>query len=348
MKKIIVFLLLIAGLYSLPVSITNAQATCSAPLPVPCTFSACGDNGNCKPTERNVYINNDATKNISCCATNKIGCQPFPGTCIGTGGTGGGTCSSGEWGGGCGTRGCKLDEVSECKGGQWGCTWDPGECNITGGFDCTRCNFYKDTPAKDNWDGQNGATCYRPENGGAACCSCLNNGQCEGAWNCVSPGTYAWECTQRAPGQICGPAEIPTDTPIPTATPVISPTPTPTSVVPSPTINPLCTCDIGDVCNATNCTFDKFTDVTYTSPLKCYLSPSLFPTPPTSKDSWCQRGLRTKGDADGSGVVNNTDYFYYVAAVNGGQIPANVNPDFNGDGEVGATDRTIVTKSLNP
>ena len=271
-----------------------------------------------------------------------------------TPGMGGGPCSAnGDWGR-CGSNNCNLDSKSYCNGTTWECRWDPGNCNIGGGFDCTQCgNKIADSPAKgSNWDGQNGATCYRPENNGAACCSCVDgNNECHGYWDCQNGNTYAFECTQRAPGQVCGPAEVPTSTPvptgIPTATPVISPTPTPTSTVPSPTINPACTCDTGDVCN-TACTFDKFTDVNYTSPLKCYLSSSLFPTPPTSKNTWCQRGLRTKGDADGSGVVNNTDYFYYVAAVNGGQIPANVNPDFNGDGEVGATDRTIVTKSLNP
>ena len=43
-----------------------------------------------------------------------------------------------------------------------------------------------------------------------------------------------------------------------------------------------------------------------------------------------------------------TDYLYYVAAVNGGKIPATVNPDSNGDGEVGSSDRAIIIKTLNP
>ena len=57
--------------------------------------------------------------------------------------------------------------------------------------------------------------------------------------------------------------------------------------------------------------------------------------------------LKSKGDANCDGVVNQTDYFYYVLAVNGGTLPAGVNCDFNGDGEVGAKDRAIIINTLN-
>jgi len=67
---------------------------------------------------------------------------------------------------------------------------------------------------------------------------------------------------------------------------------------------------------------------------------------PTATPVSCPKKIQ--GDANCDGQVDSTDYFYYVAAVNGGQIPANVSPDFNGDGEVGTADRTIITKSLNP
>jgi hypothetical protein len=110
-----------------------------------------------------------------------------------------------------------------------------------------------------------------------------------------------------------------------------------------------CLCNTDGTCAAV-CTFDKFAaPVTYIDPIKCSLSDSFFATIPSTanKTSWCQITKRTKGDADGSGIVNNTDYFYYVAAVNGGKIPATVNPDFNGDGEVGASDRVIIVASLN-
>jgi len=376
MRKIIIFLLLVIGIFSISKLNQAAAAVdlnCGSDSPqtkctvtgsicgTPCSIGACGT-GCTSQTQRKVTIMS-ATDATSCCQQSASGCYDSstgPYACVDDGDdgdTGGGACSNnGEWGG-CGSNKCPIDNVSQCIGGKWTCVPDPGECNVSSGFDCTTCNYYRSSPASTstnpNQDGSTNASivanCYRQDNGGATCCSCLNNGQCEGAWNCVSPGTYAWECTQRGVGQVCGPAEEPTLPPEPTLTPTVTPiiSPTPTSVVPSPTINPACTCDTGDVCN-TACTFEKFTDVNYISPLKCYLSPSLFPTPPVDKNSWCQRGLRTKGDADGSGVVNNTDYFYYVAAVNGGQIPVNVNPDFNGDGEVGSIDRTIVTKSLNP
>jgi hypothetical protein len=123
------------------------------------------------------------------------------------------------------------------------------------------------------------------------------------------------------------------------------------TVSPPPTPNPNCTCQDDGTCSTNFCTFDKFdSPITYNNPIKCVLADSLFPSPPTSanKISWCQAGKRTKGDADGNGVVDTTDYFYYVAAVNGGKIPTTVNPDFNGDGEVGAADRAIVIKSLTP
>lgn len=170
-------------------------------------------------------------------------------------------------------------------------------------------------------------------------------------------GTQTRSCTNPAPScggngcsgsssQGCNTQACPTATPRP---PTNTPTPTPTSTVPTPTINPACICGTGDLCDATNCTFDKFAaPITYANPIKCNLDSSLFPTPPTgaNKTSWCQRGMRTKGDADGNGIINTTDYFYYVAAVNGGKIPVIANPDFNGDGEVGAADRAIIIKTL--
>jgi hypothetical protein len=55
---------------------------------------------------------------------------------------------------------------------------------------------------------------------------------------------------------------------------------------------------------------------------------------------------RADGDADGDKDVDMSDYYYYVSAANGGKIPAWVNPDFNGDGEVGLADRIIVVRTL--
>lgn len=148
-------------------------------------------------------------------------------------------------------------------------------------------------------------------------------------WNRLTGGNYT--INFNLPVSMC--EAVSTATPIPpTSTPV-----------------PGCLCNANGTCE-TVCTFDKFSDITYISPVKCSLSSSLFATAPTdaNKDSWCQATKRTKGDADGNGVINMTDYFYYVAAVNSGKIPVTVNPDFDGNGVVGNLDRTIIIKSLNP
>jgi len=99
---------------------------------------------------------------------------------------------------------------------------------------------------------------------------------------------------------------------------------------------------------STICTLEKFSDITYSTPLKCALADSLFSTPQTNKTAWCKAPKRTKGDANGDGVINMLDYFYYVAAASGGKIPLAVNPDFNGDGVVNVSDIAIILKSLNP
>jgi len=146
---------------------------------------------------------------------------------------------------------------------------------------------------------------------------------------------------------------IPTPTLKPSPTPTKKPSPTPTRTptpirTPTPTSNPSCICNPQGSCNS-SCSFNAgFSGIDYTNPMKCNLDNSLFSTTPTSqqKTVWCQRPERTRGDADGLGAVNNSDYFYYIGAVNGGKIPATVNPDFNGDGEVGSSDRVIIIKSL--
>jgi hypothetical protein len=64
------------------------------------------------------------------------------------------------------------------------------------------------------------------------------------------------------------------------------------------------------------------------------------------KNNYCTRYYRTTGDADGNNAVDNLDYFYYVRFVNGGQVPDEINPDFNGDGVVSVSDRKIVVRTL--
>lgn len=114
----------------------------------------------------------------------------------------------------------------------------------------------------------------------------------------------------------------------------------------SPTPNPLCLCS-NDSCS-TVCTFDKYTDVTYHSPIKCSRElNTVGPTPDAPmKTNYCQRIQRTLGDVDGVNGVTSDDYFYYVSAVNGGGIPAFVNADANGDGLASIDDRAIIVRSL--
>lgn len=119
------------------------------------------------------------------------------------------------------------------------------------------------------------------------------------------------------------------------------PVPTNTPTVPPPSD---CLCQAGDVCHQ-SCIFDKFPNVTppYANPIKCSREVSIGgPTPIQSeKNVYCQRNLRTKGDADGANGTNEDDYFYYLTVVTGGSIPATVNPDFNGDGYVTVSDLNI-------
>jgi hypothetical protein len=115
----------------------------------------------------------------------------------------------------------------------------------------------------------------------------------------------------------------------------------------TPTISPNCGCE-NNQCSS-QCSFSKYADTNYANPVKCTLSSSFFANEPSAQDKsqWCQRPLRTQGDVDGNGIINTIDYFYYVAAVNGGKIPPNVNPSVNGDGEVGRADRDIIVRSLS-
>ncbi len=127
---------------------------------------------------------------------------------------------------------------------------------------------------------------------------------------------------------------------------------------PTPTMPVSCMCGSNDSCS-TSCTFAKYTsttisNVSYSDPLGCSLSSVSFSTTltQTHKNQWCQRNLRTKGDATGDGKVDDLDYFYYVQAVTGGNLPIdtaknmNVNPDFSGNGSVGTDDRIIIIHAL--
>ncbi len=122
----------------------------------------------------------------------------------------------------------------------------------------------------------------------------------------------------------------------------------PTPTVPftaTPTTNPSCICDQNDTC-ASSCIFNQNNGKT-ASQIKCARDEALG-QPPTSaeKESYCRRVNRTIGDADGDTQIGLIDYLYYVRAVNGGAIPPAINPDFNGDGLISASDREIVISTL--
>jgi len=141
----------------------------------------------------------------------------------------------------------------------------------------------------------------------------------------------------------------PTITPVTSATPGLSITPDPTI---TGLVNPNCSC-VNDLCNS-SCVFQRFlpneiANLIYGEPIRCSLPNSYFSEAPTdqNKNSWCERQYRTKGNADTNDLtIDMKDYYYYVAAVNGGKIPKFVNPDFNGDGEIGVADREIIMRSL--
>ena len=140
---------------------------------------------------------------------------------------------------------------------------------------------------------------------------------------------------------------------IPTFTCPLKITPTPTSVPNDTTC--ICTNNVCDIsCSFTKYSSSDISNVNYSNPIGCSLSSVPFSSTltQTNKNQWCQRNLRTKGDATGDGKIDDLDYFYYVQAVSGGTMPIdssksrNVNPDFNGNGSVGTDDRIIVIHSL--
>lgn len=181
------------------------------------------------------------------------------------------------------------------------------------------------------------------------------------------------------------PTRTPTPTNTPTNTPTRTPTPTNTATPTATPTNVPCLCNTSarnitgnapvNFCTST-CNFNKLQGFQYgvvdqanpnTRWISCSLSSGLFSVTPTGdpsnpnkvmQDDWCNHPFRTSGDANGINRADQTtqsineievvgrDYYYYMRAVNGGEIPSNVNPDFNGDGEIGVSDRELIVSLL--
>ena len=111
-------------------------------------------------------------------------------------------------------------------------------------------------------------------------------------------------------------------------------------------LNTSCVCQTDNTC-PTSCALysNKLSRLssTYANPIQCLLRDNITTTRPNqdNKNAWCNTAKRTKGDANNDNVVDQVDYTYWLRASNGGQIPPDKNPDFNGDGEVGRADLDI-------
>ena len=135
-----------------------------------------------------------------------------------------------------------------------------------------------------------------------------------------------------------------TTTVAPTTSPVTT-VPITTTVAVSTTANPLCACGTNNLCT-NSCTF---AGVATGSTFSCLREDDKISQTisAANKNSYCKRNARTTGDADGNGIVDSLDYFYYQQFVNGVKVADIINPDFNGDSVVSLADRNIVIGTLN-
>ena len=139
-------------------------------------------------------------------------------------------------------------------------------------------------------------------------------------------------------------------TPAATNTPGATRTPTPTSPPAStptitPTPNATCDCQPNGSCHS-SCVFNGVASGQGNT-IKCSfnlneeLSYLTAPSLEFEKKSWCNRPARTTGDVTGDGK-SVLGYMYYVQAINGGSIPALVNPDANGSGYLSPADGILI------
>lgn len=128
------------------------------------------------------------------------------------------------------------------------------------------------------------------------------------------------------------PTIIPTS-PISTLTqPTNTPTPTEESTICSCQTNNTCSSNCGFTVRAMNCGIDS--------------APRNTTPSQNDKNSYCQRPKRTQGDADGNGIIDLTDYAYYLNAMLSRPLPPSVNTDFNGDGHTDYHDFNILKQAL--
>lgn len=159
--------------------------------------------------------------------------------------------------------------------------------------------------------------------------------------------TGAWKEIEiyEASSETLTPSVTLTVSPTLTTSPSLSPTQSPTITQPASCVcNQDNTCDSSCVYQVPSCPEGATCPSTQ---MKCARESSIGPTPGAeAKNGYCRSAKRFVGDADGNGIVDALDYLYYVRAVNGGQIPDTVNPDFNGDGYVSPSDRVIIIATL--
>ena len=119
-----------------------------------------------------------------------------------------------------------------------------------------------------------------------------------------------------------------------TSTPTITPTP-----------NATCVCQPNGSCHS-SCVFNGVASGQGNT-IKCSFLPNeelsylTAPSLELEKKSWCNRPARTTGDVTGNGK-SVLGYMYYVQAINGGSIPALVNPDANGSGYLSPADGILI------
>lgn len=145
-------------------------------------------------------------------------------------------------------------------------------------------------------------------------------------------------------------------TPTPTATPIPTDTPTPTPTPVTFRFN----CPVGSSCSAPeNCLGTVLPGTCPNGGVCCRseialraqaeataIKYSCVAAITIGASDFCNRPLRTVGDADGNGIVDFADYLYVVRALAGYTNRSSVNTDFVGTGNTIEYDKTVIITSL--